>query len=67
MIKLMFQQDRSAADLRVNFRGCDGNQKIYSIAIRIIQVRNDGSMDKSYSIVDVKRLIYFKCATDRIC
>lgn len=39
--------------LTVDFRGCDGNRKTYSVATGIIQVRNDGSVEKNGSSVDV--------------
>lgn len=52
---------------RMDFRGCDGNKKTYSVAIGIIQVKNDVSVKNSDSSVDGKRLIHFECATGRIC
>lgn len=52
---------------RIDFKGCDGNKKTYSVAIGVILVKNEGSVEKSDSIVDGKRLIHFECATGRIC
>ena len=54
--------------LKADLKGCNENQKIYSKAIGIIQVRNDDSIEiRVVAIVDAKRLIYFECANDKIC